>query len=310
MQVCSVLKRISYFQYIKMDLNSGDGRGMPNWRRATHAAKDRDGDEGKKKRRVVDLELDVFHNPELHAYSGWEHQPHRWLVAIAMKYVGFPYFDRLWPLSSHEQHCKSKDAKYLHLEDMEVKWRFLTIFRAISEQTKWPKGSIPRSIASMMYTEHVLHVKVDWSTFRTEGFGAIGQGLLAKCPVHIPYIPFWSGSGTIQNFTWNCERKKRLHGRWRGAQRADGGRGRADDGLAFSEWESFAGLVAPMAEGVQMAVDARMEALRQQHDIDIQAYKARINHLQTILAAFGIREPLELLPSTGEASTSRSVQDD
>ena len=47
-----------------------------------------------------------------------------------------------------------------------------------------------------------------------------------------------------------------------GAQRADGGCGQADDGLALSEWESFAGLVAPMAEGVQTAVEARIEALR------------------------------------------------
>ena len=48
-----------------------------------------------------------------------------------------------------------------------------------------------------------------------------------------------------------------------GAQRADGGRGRADDGLALSEWESFARLVASMAERVQTVVDAKMEALCQ-----------------------------------------------
>ena len=54
-----------------------------------------------------------------------------------------------------------------------------------------------------------------------------------------------------------------------GAQRADGGHGLADDGLALSEWESFAGLVAPVAKGVQTAVDAKMEALHQQHDIDV-----------------------------------------
>ena len=65
-----------------------------------------------------------------------------------------------------------------------------------------------------------------------------------------------------------------------------------------------------MAEGVQTDVDATMEALRQQHDIDVQAYKARIEHLETVLASLGIREPLELLPSTGGASTSRSVHDD
>ena len=184
-----MLKRISYFSDIKMDLPRGDGRGTPNRRQATHAPRDEDGDGGKKKRRVVDLELDVFHNPELLAYPGWEQQPPPWSVATAMKYVGFPHFDHLWPPTSHEQHCKSRDAKYLHLEDVEVKWRFLTILRAISEQTKWPKGSIPHSIASMMYAEHVLRVDVDWSTFRTEGFGAIGPGLLAKRPIHIPYIP-------------------------------------------------------------------------------------------------------------------------
>ena len=59
-----------------------------------------------------------------------------------------------------------------------------------------------------------------------------------------------------------------------------------------------------------MDVDATMEALRQQHDIDVQAYKPRIEHLETVLASLGIREPLELLPSTGGASTSRSVHND
>ena len=61
---------------------------------------------------------------------------------------------------------------------------------------------------------------------------------------------------------------------------------------------------------MQTAIDARMEALRQQHDIDVQAYKARIDHLQTMLASLGIREPLELLPSTSGASTLQSIQDD
>ena len=106
-----MLKRVSYFQHIKMDLTKGDGRGMPNQRQATHAARDEDGDGGKKKRRVADLEFDVFHNPELLVYPRWEQQSQPWSVVTAMKYVGFPHFDRLWPPTSHEQHCKSKDAK-------------------------------------------------------------------------------------------------------------------------------------------------------------------------------------------------------
>ena len=93
-------------------------------------------------------------------------------------------------------------------------------------------------------------------------------------------------------------------------QRADGGHGHAGDRLPLPEWEPFAGSVALVAEGVQTNVDATMEALRQQHDIDVQAYKARIEHLETVLASLGIRKPLELLPSTDGASTLRSVHDD
>ena len=191
-----------------------------------------------------------------------------------------------------------------------MKWRFLTILRAISEQTKWPKGSTPRSIASMMYAEHVLRVNVDWSTFCTEGFGAIGPGLLAKCLVHIPYVlvPEWFRNDP--KLYMDPRLQERTARAVEGAQRADGGRGHAGDGLPLPEWESFAGLVAPVAEGVQTDVDATMEALRQQHDIDVQAYKARIEHFKTVLASLGIRKPLELLPSTGGASTSRSIQDD
>ena len=148
--------------------------------------------------------------------------------------------------------------------------------------------------------------------------------------VHIPHRGLWSNwarafskmsrshflhsnPGVIQ------ERSKTLHGTasarkdYTGggrAQRANRGCGWADDGLALSEWESFARLVAPMAEEVQTAVDARMEALRQQHNIDVQVYKARIDHLETMLASLGICEPLELHPSTSGASISRSIQDD
>ena len=203
---------------------------------------DEDGDGSKKKHRVADLELDIFYNLELLAYLRWEQQPQPWSVATAMKYVGFPHFDRLWPPTSHERHCKSKDAKYLHLKDVEVKWRFLTILRAISEQTKWPKGSIPHSIASIMYAEHVLCVNVDWSTFSTKGFGAIGPGLLAKCPVHIPNIPvpeWFRNNPKLYMEPRAQERTARTVG---GAQRADGGHGRVGDGLPLPKWESSAGL--------------------------------------------------------------------
>ena len=181
------------------------------------------------------MELDVFHNPELLAYPGWEQQPSPWSVATAMKYVGFPHFDRLWPPTSHEQHCKSRDAKYLHLEDVEVKWRFLTILQAISEQTKWPKGSIPRSIASMMYAEHVLRVDVDWSTFCTEGFESNWARASSKMPhSHSVRSSLGVVQGRPKTLRGSASAKKACVGSGR-VQRADGGRGQVGDHLPLPE---------------------------------------------------------------------------
>ena len=90
----------------------------------------------KKARTEVDLELDVFYNPALRAYVGWENVPQPWSAQTAINYINFAHFDRLWPESSQIAHCKAKDAKYNHIEDLEVKWRFLTILRGISNEER------------------------------------------------------------------------------------------------------------------------------------------------------------------------------
>ena len=131
----------------------------------------------KKARKEVVLELDVFHNLALAAYAGWENVPQRWSAETAMEYVSFVHFDFLWPKSSHTAHCKAKDAKYNHIEDLEVKWRFLTILKRISNEERWPKYLILCCVASLMYVEHVLRVRVDWSTLRSinKRIGQIGD---------------------------------------------------------------------------------------------------------------------------------------
>ena len=149
----------------------------------------------KKARTELDLELDVFYNPVLRAYAGWENVPQPLLAETAIKYVIFAHFNHLWPKSSHVAHCKAKDAKYSHIEDLEVKWRFLTILRGISNKERWPKNVIPKCVASLMYAEHVLRVRVDWSTLKSinKKIGQIGDALSIKKPVNIPYkpIPDW-----------------------------------------------------------------------------------------------------------------------
>ena len=145
----------------------------------------------KKARTKVELELDVFYNPTLRAYVGWDNVPQPWSAEIAMKYVNFAHFDRLWLESSHAAHCKAKDAKYSHIEDLEVKWRFLTILRGISIEERWPKNAIPKCVASLMYAKHVLRVRMDWSSLRSisKKIGQIGDALSTKKLVGIPYSP-------------------------------------------------------------------------------------------------------------------------
>ena len=43
----------------------------------------------------VDLELDVFYNPALRAYVGWENIPKPWTAETAMKYINFAHLNRL-----------------------------------------------------------------------------------------------------------------------------------------------------------------------------------------------------------------------
>ena len=169
-----------------------------------------------------------------------------------------------------------------------MKWRFLTILRAISKQTKWPKvpfhvhcfndvcGACAACGCGLVYIPH----------------GGL-WGNWARASSKTPHSHFLCSSpGVVQ------ERPKTLRGSASarkacvgggGVQQADGGRRNVGDHLPLPEWEPFARPVAPMAEGVQTDVDATMAALRQQHDINIQAYKARIKHLETVLASLGIR---------------------
>jgi hypothetical protein len=74
-----------------------------------------------------------------------------------------------------------------------VKWRFLTILRAISNSDRYARSIIPVSIVSLMYAEHVLRVPVDWSTLPSTGFGRLSEMYLTRKPTQIPYvaIPVW-----------------------------------------------------------------------------------------------------------------------
>ena len=82
--------------------------------------------------------------------------------------------------------------------------------------------------------------------------------------------------------------------------------GRANDNLTLLEWEACVGFVVPMAKGVATIVDAKVEALCQKHYAHVQTYKAKIDHLESILASLKIHKPLELLPTTGGQAPCRA----
>ena len=133
-----------------------------------------------------------------------------------------------------------------------------------------------------MYAEHVLRVILALVHIPHRGL----RGKWARASSKTPHShSLRSTPGVVQERPKTLRRSARVRKACTGGggvQRADGGHGHASDRLPLPEWEPFAGSVAPVAEGVQTDVDATMEALRQQHDINVQAYKARIEHLETV----------------------------
>jgi hypothetical protein len=154
----------------------------------------------KKSKKVKDLELDIYRNRDLLAYDGWEDLPEPWTCQQAYDYIGFAHLDRLYPEGSHEEHCRLNQLTYNNIIDVEIKWRFLEVLRAICHETRWPKNTIPRRIATMVYVESVLHKRVDWSTIQVPLLCAgnvgqlLGDNITSRLPINaIPRtrIPEW-----------------------------------------------------------------------------------------------------------------------
>ena len=72
-------------------------------------------------RKFAELEWDIYDDHIQKARTGWERVPQPWSANIAMQYVGFPHFDRLWPRPCHEIHCRAISANYNRLQDVETK---------------------------------------------------------------------------------------------------------------------------------------------------------------------------------------------
>jgi hypothetical protein len=99
----------------------------------------------------------------------------------------------MWPCECHAKNIETKSASWCDLVDIEVKWRFLIILRAISNSDRYARNIIPVSIVLLMYAEYVLRVPVDWSTLPSTGFGRLSEMYLTRKPAQIAYVavPDW-----------------------------------------------------------------------------------------------------------------------
>jgi hypothetical protein len=190
----------------------------------------------------------------------------------------------------------------MQLEDVEAKWRILTILRSISNLDRWPKNAIPKSVACMMYAKHVLRVWVDWSSLGAlhgQKFGGIGIAF-TKCTVpDISYtpVPEWfrrnprlvDEHGTP--IPEGREPKKPRH------------RKRPANDVEMAIEETFEHMDEGMEANVEVnnlinkvvnevnlgelgadTMKSRMEELSKQHAEEIREYKARIPDLENQVA--------------------------
>ena len=290
-------------------------------------------------RKPADPEWDIYNDLNQKARAGWELVQQPWSARTAMQYVGFCHFDRLWPRNSHERNCKAVSGSYMQLEDVEVKWRFLTILRNISTLDRWPRSAIPKSVACMMYAEHVLHVRVDWSTLgalNAQKFGGIGTAL-TKCTVpDIPYtpVPEWfrtnprlvddPGAPIPEGREPRNPRNRRRPGAAQNVLMAIGeAYDHVDDDMEAVHGEENAGhvevdnmineVVNPGEHGVD-TVERRMEELRRQHALEIRELQAKILDLEfqvvkLTMAEAGSSSSTPIAPTNSQLQSLQAERD-
>lgn len=140
----------------------------------------------KPKGKPQDFQWDIYNNLDILAKPGWEEQRTPWTALIATRYVNWVHVDRaFWPRDLHERNCVNASAKWTQISNIPIKWRMLSVLRAISDDPKYAKHNIPLCIVAMVYAESVLKVQVDWSSLPSY----VRQAYLVRRPKEIPMVP-------------------------------------------------------------------------------------------------------------------------
>jgi hypothetical protein len=82
------------------------------------------------KKEVMNMEL--YDDHSILVEPRWQDVEQPWSSSTVLQYVKLAFSDRMWPLECHAKNIETKSASWCDLVDIEVKWRFVTILRAIS----------------------------------------------------------------------------------------------------------------------------------------------------------------------------------
>jgi hypothetical protein len=263
--------------------------------------------------------MELYDNHSILAESGWQDVEQPWSSSTTLQYVKLAFSDRMWPCECHAKNIETKNASWCDLVDIEVKWRFVTILRAISNSDRYARNIIPVSIVSLIYAEHVLRVPVDWSTLPSTRFGRLSEMYLTRKPTQIAHVavPDWfrSNPALLDNpespIPANREVCSRSRPRKKRRLSADNELDRdlrtafaqmemiGADGVDGGAWVKtgpdrvFTGLDGVMArpDGVEIRGVHNISAEEQSKLlVDVAAYKAWISFLESKLAELGFTE--------------------
>jgi hypothetical protein len=271
----------------------------------------------REKKEVMNMEL--YDDHFILAELGWQDAKQSWSSSTALQYVKLAFSDRMWPRKCHAKNIETKSASWCDLVDIEVKWRFVTILRTISNSDRYARNIIPVSIVLLMYAEHVLRVPVDWSTLPSTGFGRLSKMYLTREPAQIAYVvvPNWfmSNPALLDDLESSIPANREVWSRSRPRKKRQlftNNELDRDLGAAFAQMEMIgagqamtgvdradgAAWVVTGPDGVMSRPDG--VEIRGIHNIsakeqskllaDIAAYKARISFLESKLAELGFTE--------------------
>ena len=114
------------------------------------------------------LHYEILDDPNIIAESGWENvDADYWTSKLCKQYVKMYHINKLWPRDAYARQTADFNCKPHSCIDPYFVHRATEVWGAMFGPKPMSKGYINYSLASMVYAELRLKLKVDWSPFQT-----------------------------------------------------------------------------------------------------------------------------------------------